>query len=89
MKFTTEIPTYRPVVNDIGALQIEHVIDNPRGVELHFSNRQFAPHQISHELRQYYNPKPGDWACFAWAGRVYIVSDEVFKRDYIPVGGAL
>lgn len=87
MTFLTEIPQYEPVARPVGALQIKHVIANPRGHELHFEGDRFAPHLMDEVWFSMFEPAVGDWAIYRGNGGVYIVSDEVFQRDYQRITG--
>lgn len=50
MTLTRELPRYT-CSKTVHALQVAHLIQNPRGHELHFVDKGFAPHEV-----------PGDWA---------------------------
>lgn len=45
MSLTRELPRYQ-CHKQVQALKIKLRIPNPRGVELHFEDERFAPHQV-------------------------------------------
>lgn len=45
MSFVISLPRYR-CHKEVSALKIEHVFQNPRGIELHFVDKRFVPIQM-------------------------------------------
>lgn len=73
MSLTRELPRYQ-CHKQVQALKIKHVIDNPRGFELHFEDERFAPIQVS-----------GPWACkhAPEAGGYFVVYPDGYQ-SYSP-----
>lgn len=46
MSLTRELPRYQSHHKQVHALKIAHLNANPRGVELHFEDQRYAPHQV-------------------------------------------
>jgi hypothetical protein len=45
-QFLLSLPRYR-CHKEVSALKIKAIIPNPRGVELHFEDERFAPHEVA------------------------------------------
>lgn len=70
----------------VSAVQIQAVIPNPRGHEVHFAGEQsFVPVQVTEGWVLEHNPRPSDWMVFRYGAHPIVVSDVVFSHLFTPV----
>lgn len=58
-----ELPRYR-CHKEVHALKISHVLPNPRGIELHFSDTRYCPIEQSNAWFDKHKPEVGGY--FVW-----------------------
>lgn len=84
MSITRPVPRYR-CHKEVSALKIAHVIPNPRGVELHFVDERFAPHQVDASWAAKHKPAPlGYWVCYDDGYQSYSPA-AAFEAGYTPI----
>lgn len=73
MSFMIELPRYQ-CHKEVWALKIKHIIQNPRGFELHFENERYCPVEVSRDWLLKHEPDVGG----------YFVVYEDGYRSYSP-----
>ncbi len=88
MSNVIEIPRYQNN-KPVQALKIKQVIENPRGVELHFENERYCPIQMTAEWALKYVPvsqRPalmaGGYVVWHQSGPATWISGESFEQEY-------
>lgn len=83
-QFLRQLPRYR-CHKEVSALKIADIIPNPRGFELHFEDRRFAPHQVSEEWIAKHQPEPGWFFVVYEDGYQSCSPAKAFESGYSPV----
>ena len=82
--FLKPLPRYA-CRKEVGALKIQHVIPNPRGVELHFEDTTFVPFQLGLTWAATNDPKPGWFLVVHDDGYISCSPPHVFEEDYVRI----
>lgn len=83
MSLMIELPRYRNAVGDlVHAIQIEHVIENPRGQEAHFVGKRYVPIVLPFAV------KPGGYMMIENGAKCFMPAEE-FERYYTPDATAM
>ena len=88
MSLLRELPRYsdnKLAGIEIHALKIKHVIDNPRGFELHFEDERFAPHQVSNDWMTQHAAECGGYIAFESDGNGSYWEAEAFESVFEAV----
>lgn len=85
MSITIEIPKYtgKSCAAVVHALKIKYAFENPRGVELHFYNKQVCPIQVSAAVVGS-NDVAGDYIVWDRYGEVSIQRSDDFEDRFAP-----
>lgn len=81
MSFTIPLPRYR-CHKTVSALKIAAVIPNPRGAELHFDDRRYAPHQVANAWVARHDPCEGSYLVIYDDGYQSVSPPEAFEAGY-------
>lgn len=80
-EFLRSLPRYR-CHKEVSALKVAAVIPNPRGAELHFSDRRYAPHQVPNAWCARHEPREGSYLVIYDDGYQSISPPEAFEAGY-------
>lgn len=87
--FSIMLPTYRPKSGgpgEICALKIAEVFQNPRGYELHFADRRYAPIQVPWDMTaDEAMALPGQYWVWLADGNQFASPAEVLEDSYMRV----
>lgn len=85
--FTLPIPRYQ-CHKQVSALKISAIVDNPRGVELHFEDKRFVPIQFPVEWAVRHDPHPGGYVVW-YDGDNYVSYSPAaaFEAGYTLIDG--
>lgn len=81
MSFMKQLPRYR-CHKVVSALQIERILPNPRGCELHFTDKSFCPHQVDFVWMRKHDPVPGGYLVAYDDGYLSFSPREAFEAGY-------
>lgn len=84
MSMIIDIPRYR-CHKEVGALRIRHVIPNPRGIELHFTDARFVPMQVGGDWGVRHKPEPGGYFVAYDDGYTSYSPADAFESGYAPI----
>lgn len=87
MSLTRELPRYQGAAGTVHALKIESLLENPRGIELHFEDKGFCPMQFPALWIETRQVEAGGYFVWDRYGDKSFVPGAEFEAAYTLIGG--